>query len=171
MQVTPICFEFCFCSGGQANGFCLKPCVDSILRGHALRHISGLVPQIQHNAVSNTFVELVGMDISAEGFQTGLFVLLQKRRARETDKDGIGKDRLHGRVELAGLSAVALIHKHHNITLCGKILGQCVFQILRCIFRNLFLSCRCRAFRIYVPESTEDGHRKRSGVQADLFHS
>ena len=74
------------------------------------------------------------MDISAEGFQTGLFVLLQKRRARETDKDGIGKDRLHGRVELAGLSAVALIHKHHNITLCGKILGQCVFQIFDVFF-------------------------------------
>ena len=63
------------------------------------------------------------MDISAEGFQTGLFVLLQKRRACETDKDGIWKDRLHGRVELAGLSAVALIHKYENIILCAEVGG------------------------------------------------
>ena len=80
------------------------------------------------------------MDISAEGFQTGLLVLLQKRCARETDKDGIGEDRLHGLVELTGLSAVTLIHKYHDITFCGEILGQSVFQIF-----DVFLIVRFRA--------------------------
>ena len=127
LQISPISFEFRLCSGGQAYSFRLKPCVNSVLRGDVLRHISGLIPQIQHNTVPNAFIELVGMDISAEGFQTGLLVFLQKRCASKTNKDGIGQDRFHGLVELAGLRAVALIHKNHNIALCGKVLGQGIF--------------------------------------------
>ena len=68
------------------------------------------------------------------------FVLLQKRRSRETDKDRIGEDRLHGLVKLAGLSSVTFIHKNYDITLGGKILGQSVFQIL-----NVFLVIGFRA--------------------------
>ena len=57
-------------------------------------------------------------DITAEDLQTGLLVLLEERRTGKADEESIGNNRLHCLVELAGLCAVALVHKHRNVAFC-----------------------------------------------------
>ena len=124
LKITPVSLQLCLCSGRKTDGLGIEPGIDSGLRGNILRDISGFIAQIQHDTVPDTFVEFVGMDVAAEGFQTGLLVLFQKRCAGEADENGIGKDGFHGLVEFAGLGTVTLIHKDHNIALGTEILRQ-----------------------------------------------
>ena len=58
-------------------------------------------------------------------------------------------------MELAGLRAVALIHKNHNIALCGKVLGQGIFQIF-----NVFLVIRFRTVAATLSELMYKGTQK-----------
>ena len=101
-----------------------------------LFHIAGFITQVEHHFVGNGFVELVGVDIVAEVFARGEFLLLspEQWRAGETDKHHIvAHDSLHGAVEDASLRAVALVHKHIHVALgleAGRQLFGKVFHIL-----------------------------------------
>ena len=70
------------------------------------------------------------MDISAEHLNTGSLVRFQQWCAGEAHKDGIGHNGLHGQMQLAGLGAVALIHKYENIVLCAEVGRQRGLQFL-----------------------------------------
>ena len=87
-----------------------------------------LVAQVQHHAVAHRLVELVGVDVAAKDFDALLLVGLQQRRAGEADEHRIGQDRLHRLVQIAGLGAVAFIHKHIDVALGLEVRWQ-VFWI------------------------------------------
>ena len=118
LQIAPVRFQTSFCTRHQSDGFCLKPSVNAFLGSDVLRDISRLIAQIQNDTVSDALIELIGMDITAEDLQTGLFVLLKERRTGKADEERVGNNRLHCLVELAGLCAMALVHKHRNVAFC-----------------------------------------------------
>ena len=78
-----------------------------------MRHVAGLVFQIEHHLVRHGLVELVGVDVGAENIlrpQLGR-VLFQQRRAGEADEDRVLQPALHLLVHVAALGAVAFIHE------------------------------------------------------------
>ena len=77
----------------QALGLVLEPRVDRGLRGQPLRHVAGLVLEIEHDAVRHALVELVGVDVGAEDVPRHLLVLAQQRRAGEADEDRASSQR------------------------------------------------------------------------------
>ena len=95
----------------SAFGLLLEPRIDGLLRGEALRHVAGLVFQIEHHLVRHRLVELVGVDVGAEDVAGGLLVLAQQRRAGEADEDRVLQPALHLLVHVAALGAVAFIHE------------------------------------------------------------
>jgi hypothetical protein len=69
--------------------FWFEPCVDGLLRGEPLRHVAGVVFQIENYLVSHCLLELVSVNVCAEDVVSGRLVLAQKRRAGEADEDGV----------------------------------------------------------------------------------
>ena len=70
------------------------------------------------------------MDVSTEGFQTGLLILLEQGRAGKADEDRLRQNGLHCFMEFAGLGAMALVDKYIDISLGTEILGQGCLQVL-----------------------------------------
>ena len=95
----------------QVLGLLVEPGIDGLSGGQALRHVAGLVLQVEHHLVGHRLVELVGVDVRAEDLARGLLVPAQQRRAGEADEDGILQPALHLLVHVAALGAVALIHE------------------------------------------------------------
>jgi hypothetical protein len=59
-----------------------------------------------------------------------LLVRLQQGRAGEADEQGIRQDRFHGFVQLAGLGAVALVHKYKQIAFgCESLWAALAFDL------------------------------------------
>ncbi|MNC37642.1 hypothetical protein D3C75_862130 [compost metagenome] len=108
----------------QALGFGLKPLIYFFLRGDVLVNVAGLVAQIEHDAILNRFIKLVGVDVAAKHLDALLLVRLKQRRAGETNKQRIGQNCLHRFVQFARLGAVALIDEHINIALSSEISRQ-----------------------------------------------
>ena len=96
----------------QALGLLLEPLVDGGLRGQPLRHVAGLVLEVEDDAVGHALVELVGVDVGAEDVPRHQLVLAQERRAGEADEDRALQPALHLLVHVAALGAVALVHEH-----------------------------------------------------------
>ena len=92
--------------------FCSNHCVDGGPRGEPLRHVAGLVLEVEDHAVGHALVELVGVDVGAEYVPRHLLVLAQERRAGEADEDRALQPALHLPVHVAALRAVALVHEH-----------------------------------------------------------
>ena len=92
--------------------FCSNHCVDGGLRGQPLRHVAGLVLEVEDDAVGHALVELVGVDVGAEDVPRHQLVLAQERRAGEADEDRALQPALHLLVHVAALGAVALVHEH-----------------------------------------------------------
>ena len=88
---------------------------DYALVDEALINVARFIGQIEHHLIFYCFAELVGVDVAAKDFEAGLLVLLEQRRAGETDEDGVGHDRLHDAVQFAALGAMAFIHEDKNL--------------------------------------------------------
>ena len=104
----------------QALGLLLEPRVDGRLRGEPLRHVAGLVLQVEDDAVGHALVELVGVDVGAEDVPRHLLVLAQERRAGEADEDRALQPALHLLVHVAALGAVALVHEDVEAAVHGR---------------------------------------------------
>ena len=128
LHIAPNLFQPCLGSGHQSPSLGFKPGIDPILGHDFLGDIPVFIPQIQDHTVRNAFVKLIAVDISAEHLNAGSLVRLQQRCSGETHKDSIGHNGLHSQVQLAGLGAVALIHKYENIILCAEVGGQRCFE-------------------------------------------
>jgi len=94
-QRTPALLELGAGQIGQSPGLGLEPLVDPLRRGKALVDVARLVAQIQHHAVRDRLVELVGVDVAAEDLDALPPVRLQQRRAGEADEQGLGQDGRH----------------------------------------------------------------------------
>ena len=92
--------------------------------------VARLVAQIEHHAVLDRLVELVGVDVAAEDLDARLLVGLQQRRAGEADEHRVRQDRLHRLVQLAGLGAVALVDEDEDIALGLEVRRQRLLQFL-----------------------------------------
>ena len=104
----------------QALGLLLEPRVDGRLRGEPLRHVAGLVLQVENDLVRHRLVELVGVDVGAEDIPRHLLVLAQERRAGEADEDRALQPALHLLVHVAALGAVAFVHEHVEPAVHGR---------------------------------------------------
>ena len=91
--------------------------VDFFRTGEFLIDVAGLVAQIQRYAVSDGFVELVGVDVGAENFQTGALVGFQERRSGEANQRGVGHEQTNRLVKFAGIGAVAFVNEGDNVSL------------------------------------------------------
>ena len=127
---TPKLLQSCFGTRHKSARFCIKPRINLILRADFLRNITILIAQIQNNAVGNTFIELIGMDIATKHFDTGSLILLQKRCSGKAHENSIGHNRFHCQVQLTGLCTVALVNKYENIIFGFEIGRQGSFQFL-----------------------------------------
>ena len=117
----PALADLRFCQIGKVGGFQIKPFIKFFRRTQILLDIPRLIAQIQYHAVLHRLVKGIGVDISTEHFHRFLLVRFQQRRAGKADKQGIGQDFFHCRVQLARLRAVAFVHKDKNIALGQKI--------------------------------------------------
>ena len=99
----------------QPLGLGLEPGIDLVFGAKALVDVPRLIDQVQYYLVLDALAELVGVDVAAEHFQTGLRVLPEEGRTGETDKYGIRHHRLHHAVQLAALGTVALVHEHKHV--------------------------------------------------------
>ena len=112
LEVGPLLF-------GQPLAELVEPAVDHVC-GDVLFDNPALIQQRHHGAVGNGLVYRVGVDKPAEGGQ-GILLLLQQRRAGETEIAGVRQNtpHLHGELPvsaiLAGLATVALVHQHEDI--------------------------------------------------------
>ena len=85
---APALLEFGLAEVGHALGLDVKPLVDLLRAGQVLVDVAGFVAQIEHHAVRDRFVELVGVDEGAEGLDARGPVGLEQRRAGEADEHG-----------------------------------------------------------------------------------
>ena len=90
--------------------------------GQLLVDVAGLVAQVEHDAVLDGLVELVGVDEAAEGLDAGRLVGLEQRRAGEADEHRLRQQLLHGVVHLAGLGAVGLVDEDEEVALGLEVL-------------------------------------------------
>ena len=107
---------------GHALGLGVEPLVDLRGRGQVLVDVAGLVAQVEHDAVVDGFVELVGVDEAAERLDARCLVRLEQRRAGEADEHRARQQLLHGLVHLAGLRAVGLVDEDEDVALGGEVL-------------------------------------------------
>ena len=114
---------------GHALGLGLEPLVDLGGRGQMLVDVAGFVPQVEHHAVLDGLVELVGVDEAAERLEAGGLVGLEQRRAGEADEHRAGQQLLHGVVHLAGLRAVRLVDEDEEVALGGEVLRDAGVQL------------------------------------------
>ena len=87
-------------------------------RSEFLRDIARLIDKVEHHFVLDRFAKLVGVNVPAEHFETGLLVLLEQRRAGEANEHSARQQCLHRLVQLAALRAMAFIHEDEQLTDC-----------------------------------------------------
>ena len=115
----------------QATGLGGEPVVDLLRRAEVLGHVAGAVLEVEHHAVADGLVELVGVDVGAEDVAGGLLVFPQQGGAGEADEDGVGEPRLQLAVQGAALGAVALVDEDVEAAVDGGRRGVCVgFDLL-----------------------------------------
>ena len=83
----------------------------------SFREVLESAVQVKNDTIRNGFVVFVGVDIASEHLKARRLVLLQKRRARIADKNGIRHDCLHRLMQKTGLRAVAFIDEDGEIAL------------------------------------------------------
>ena len=105
---------------GHALGLGVEPLVDLRGRGQVLVDVAGLVAQVEHDAVFDGLVELVGVDEAAERLDAGGLVGLEQRRAGEADEHRARQELLHGVVHLARLRAVRLVDEDEDVALGAR---------------------------------------------------
>ena len=71
----------------EALGLLLEPLVDRGPGREPLWHIACFVLEIEDDAVGDTFVKLIGVDVGAEDIPRHQLVLAQERSAGEADED------------------------------------------------------------------------------------
>ena len=120
--------------------------------------IARFVDQVENDAVLHAFAEFVGVDVTAEDFQAGLFVLLQERRAGETDEDRVGHDGFHDAVQFAALGAVTFVHEDEDF---ADGLAGLVFKILDVGFEVV---------HILAPELVDQGTQQARRGLPKLLH-
>ena len=106
---------------GHALGPGGEPLVDLGRRRQLLVDGARLVAQVEHHAVLDGLVELVGVDEAAEGLDARRLVGLEQRRAGEADEHGARQQLLHGVVQLAGLRAVGLVDEDEDVALGPEV--------------------------------------------------
>lgn len=114
---APLLLELGLGEVGEALGLGLEPLVDLVLGSEALVDVAGFVAQVQHHLLAHGLVEAVGVDVAPEHLDAFPLVGLEQRGAGEADEQGVGQQRLHGLVQVAGLGAVALVHEDVDIAL------------------------------------------------------
>jgi hypothetical protein len=98
-------------------------------RRQILVDVARLVAQVQHDAVLDSLVELVGVDERAERLDAGGLVSLEQRGAGEADEHRLRQELLHGRVHLAGLGAMGLVDEDEDIALGLEVLRDLGVQL------------------------------------------
>ena len=111
----PVLLQLVFLPVVQLPRLGLEPGVNLVLGTEPLVDVARLVDEIEHHLVFHGLAELVDMDVATEDFEACLLVLLEQRRARETDKGGVGHHGLHHSVQPATLGAVAFIDEHEDV--------------------------------------------------------
>ena len=129
LHSAPTLLELRLGQVGHALGLDLEPLVHLGRGGEVLVDVAGLVAQIQHHAVSDRLVELVGMDERAERLDAGRLVGLQQRGAGEADEHRLRQDLLHGVVHLAGLGAVGFVNEDEDVALGPEVFGDPGIQL------------------------------------------
>ena len=126
---------------GQSLRLCFEPPVDLVLRRDVLVDIARFVPEIQHHAVADRLVVLIGVDVWPEGLDAPALVVFEQRRTREADHHGARKQRLRCLVQLAGLGAVAFVYEDEDIALGVEIRRQMASNIFdECVY-IAFIRC------------------------------
>jgi len=115
---------------GEAAGLGFEPLVDFGLRRNLLIDVARLVAQVEDDPIAHGLVEFVGVDVGAEDLDAPLLVRAQERRAGEPDEHGIGQDRLHRVVEVAGLRAMALVDEDVDVALGAKVRRQRALEFM-----------------------------------------
>ena len=121
---APALLELSLGDIGQPLGLALEPLVNPGLRGDVLVNIPRLVAQIEHYAVAGRLIVFVGVYIRSEYLDASALVGLEQRGSGETDQRRLGQECLHCLVQLAGLGAVALVHKDKDGPLGAEVWGQ-----------------------------------------------
>jgi len=103
----------------QSLGFLLEPLVDGGPGREPLRHVAGLVFEVQDDAVGYALVELVGVDVGAEDVPRHQLVAAKERGAGEADEDRALQPALHLLVHISALCAMALVHEDVEAALHG----------------------------------------------------
>ena len=140
-----------------------EPLVDLLRRGQVLVDVARLVAQIEHDAVLDGLIELVGVDEAAERLDAGRLVGLEQRRAGEADEHRARQQLLHGVVHLARLGAVRLVDEHEEIALGLKVLGDLGVQLVDEVV------ARPRRDRRRRRRRGTCGPASRSATRCDLF--
>ena len=120
---APLLLEAGLGEVGQSLGLEVEPLVDLLRSLELLVDVAGLVAQVQHDAVADGLVELVGVDERAERLDARHLVGLEQRRTGEADEHGIRQELLHGAVHLAALGAMCLVDEDEQIAL-GREVGR-----------------------------------------------
>src|SRR5699024_12552147 len=71
----PALLELVFTEIGHALAVDLEPLVDPLWAREFLLDVSSLVAKVQNHAIFNSLIEFVGVDVGAEGLNTGSLVL------------------------------------------------------------------------------------------------
>ncbi len=94
-----------------------------------LVNVPCFVAQVQHHAVGNGLVELVGVNVGAKDLYGLFLVLFHQRRASKADEHSAGQQLFHCLMQPAGLSAMALVYKNEQVAFGAEVLGQAVAQL------------------------------------------
>ena len=82
----PLLLELLASEARQRLGFGLKPLVHLLLGFDLLIDVTRLIAQIQHHAIRDGLIKLVGVDVGAKHLHRLLLVPFHQRRAGKTDK-------------------------------------------------------------------------------------
>ena len=127
---APALFELRLGQVCQALRLDLEPLVDLLLRRDILIDVTCFVAQVQHHAIAHGLIVLVGVDVRPEDLDALLLILLEQRRAGETNQHRPRQQRLHRLVQFARLCAVAFIDENKHLAAGVEALRQITLDIL-----------------------------------------
>src|SRR5699024_7598048 len=130
----PALLELVFTEIGHALGVDLEPLIDPLWAREFLLDVSSLVAKVQNHAIFNSLIEFVGVDVGAEGLNTGSLILLKKRCAGKADEHRIRQQFLHRTVKLAALGTVSLIDEDEEIAFRTEPLEQGLLELTNEVF-------------------------------------